>query len=288
MSYLAFAWIASVLYALEVIASKIISRYSLSNPWLFNFVWSFLIMVFTLPVAIFYGVSWPSNFVDLSLAGVFSALGGLFYILALYGLDVSAISPLFNFRAIISVILGFLLLGEVLNAAQLGLVGLIFLAGVLVTLDERWRLRSFFRPAVGLVFACLISLSLMGIFIQKSVAENGYWTTTAFSVVISQITLLLTLPKFWTALGELAWKNLLALALIAAAGTVGGLAANRAYAQNVGVSSVIISLPISMILAFIFSLFWPTLLEKHSLKVYLIRFSAAAVMLAAALGLSQI
>jgi hypothetical protein len=41
-----------------------------------------------------------------------------------------------------------------------------------------------------------------------------------------------------------------------------------------------------MILAFLFSVFAPKLLEKHTMKVYAVRFAAAAVMIAAALKLS--
>ena len=67
----------------------------------------------------------------------------------------------------------------------------------------------------------------------------------------------------------------------------GTLAANKAYAVNVSISSVITALPISMIMVFVLSIFAPKLLEKHPVKVYAVRFAAAAVMFLASLGLSR-
>ena len=64
------------------------------------------------------------------------------------------------------------------------------------------------------------------------------------------------------------------------------LAVNKAYSANVTLSNVIMGIPFSMIIAFVFSIYAPQLLEKHTLRVYAIRFAAAAVMIIAALKLS--
>jgi hypothetical protein len=68
---------------------------------------------------------------------------------------------------------------------------------------------------------------------------------------------------------------------------IGILTSNKSYTDNVTISSAIISLPMSMIMAFLFSIFAPNLLEKHTLKVYAIRFTAAAIMIISALKLSM-
>jgi len=59
-----------------------------------------------------------------------------------------------------------------------------------------------------------------------------------------------------------------------------------AYKDNVVITSIITSLPISIVLTFIFSIFAPQLLEKHTLKVYAVRLIAAGTMIFAALKLS--
>lgn len=288
MDYLGFAWIASLAYGLEVFASKLVAKHSLKNPWLFNFVWSSFILVFTLPLALSQGFTWPTNWSNLLPAGILYTFSGLFYLLSLYRLDVSVISPLFNSRTVMSVLLGVWLLQEKLSGEQLVLISLIFFLSILVTLDERWDLRSFLQPAVALLLLCTLSLSLMSVYINRATAENGYWTVTLFLPVINQLILLLTWPKFSADWSTINRSNLWLVALIAVLGTIGSLAANRAYAQNVSLPAVIISLPISLCLAFFFSLVNPRLLESHPLKVYLVRFVSASLMIAAALRLSRV
>ncbi len=85
---------------------------------------------------------------------------------------------------------------------------------------------------------------------------------------------------------NITFNQLAVVALIAFVSLLSNLAANKAFEQNIALSSAIISLPVSMVLAFLFSVFAPNLLEKHTLKIYAIRFSAAAVMFLAALRLS--
>jgi len=45
-------------------------------------------------------------------------------------------------------------------------------------------------------------------------------------------------------------------------------------------------MPFSMIFAFMFSIFAPNLLEKHTIKIYVIRFTSVAVMIWAAMQLT--
>jgi hypothetical protein len=70
-------------------------------------------------------------------------------------------------------------------------------------------------------------------------------------------------------------------------GIFADLAVNKAYGMNVTLTTAITGIPFSMIIAFGFSIFAPQLLEKHTLRVYAVRFAAAAVMIVAAIKLSQ-
>ena len=69
--------------------------------------------------------------------------------------------------------------------------------------------------------------------------------------------------------------------------TITNFALAVALGVNVGITSLIMSIPFSMIFAFLFSVFAPKLLEKHTKQVYAIRFTAAIVMIIAALQLSK-
>ena len=286
MSYVTFAWIATVLYGLEVVFGKLTSKHAIANPWLFNFVWSFLVVLLTVPIAVANHAGVPSRWENLLITSVLYALSGILYIWAIHKLDVSVLSPLFNVRTGLTVILSAVLLGEILTPVQYALVVLILVAGIFVSMDEKLSLRSFFTWPIAIGLANMVVIAFYGIYMKKTLAEVDYWTATAWIASLAQVYLLFTIPLFGRNLHKIKGRQLLGAGLMALVGGLGVLAANKGYEKNVTITSVIISLPISMIIAFIVSFVNPTLLEKHTVKVYAIRFAAASVMIIAALRLS--
>ena len=281
-----FAWAASVAYGLEAIMGKLASRHLMRDPLLFNFYWALFILILTSPIAFWYGVSIPTHWSALLAASIFYALGGIFYIFALYRLDASVIAPLFSFRTAIAVLFGALILGEVLTGFQYAMVAVIFIFGMFVGIDERFSIRSFFTPGVGILLLSVFALVFMGVFIKISVLEIGFWNTTFWMALLGQMWLLLTTPFFKAKHRELTGKQFGVVFLIAAIGTVATIAANAAYAINVSIASTIISVPLSMFMAVLLAYFSPRLLEKHTAKVYAIRLFSAAIMFVAALQLA--
>jgi len=286
-SYIVFAWLAAFLLGVEGVLGKLISKYAIKNPWVFNFVWNGIILLFTLPIVLANHAGWPREWGNIAIAALFYALSGVFYTWALYLLDVSVLSPLFNFRTVFSVLLGVWLLHQFLTTQQYVLIGVIFIAGLFVSFDEHFKLRSFFRLPILIAMIAMLVIAAYGIYINKAIATNGLWTTTIWTYAIAQILLAFTWPKFGGDIRKVSKKQLGALAIVSIAGTTGMLAANQAYTGHVGIASTIISLPFSMVMAFLFAIFAPTLLEKHTMKTYAIRFTAAAVMIVAALKLSS-
>lgn len=286
MSFVIFAWIAVFFFGLETIISKITSKYALKNPWLFNFAWGFFVLLITTPIAFYHGVQLPVVWTNLLIASLFSALASVFYVLAIFALDVSALSPLFNLRTVFSVILGALFLGEILTFTQYALVSIIIIAAFFVTLDEKFHWKSFFRKPVAIAVITMLLLSLMSIFIKKTVADIGYWNSAFWISLIVEVMTLVTIPLFYKDLKNTKLNKYFGTFLIALVSTVGTLASIRALSVNVSITAAITSLPMSMIMVFIISRFKPELLEKHTLKIYAVRFAAAFIMLAAALKLS--
>jgi drug/metabolite transporter (DMT)-like permease len=285
-SYILFAWLASFLLGVEEVLGKLTSKHSIKNPWLFNFVWNGIIMLFTIPIALVNNVGMPSTWENIIIAALFYALSGIFYTYCLFLLDVSVLSPLFNFRTVFSVLLGVWLLHQVLTAQQYLLIGIICVAGLFVSFDEHFKLRSFFRIPILIAMIEMVIVAFYGIYINKALAQNGFWETTMWTAVLAQIMLAFTWPKFGKDLRKISKTQVGALSLMSLAGTTGMLAANKSYAGTVGIAATIISLPFAMVMAFLFAVFAPTLLEKHTMKTYAIRFIAAGVMLVAALRLS--
>ena len=104
--------------------------------------------------------------------------------------------------------------------------------------------------------------------------------------ILSQIMLLTTFPLFKKDIKKLNVKQLLSVFAMSVMMAIGIFTENRAYQENVTITSIITALPISMILAFMLSFIAPKLLEKHTFKVYAIRFTAAAIMIISALKLT--
>lgn len=281
-----FAWIASLFYGLEVVSTKLLSKHEIKNPWLLNFSYSGVMLVLTVPLAIYFHAGMPQRWVSIIWTGVFWAMANIFYIFTLYKLDITTATPLFNFRIVFTVILAQLFLKEWLNPLQFWLIILVLVGGVLVTLDERLSRRSMISWGTALAVLAMIAFSIEAIFINRAIAENGFWTVTLWSVAITQVLFCLTLPKFAAEVKTVASKQWLFILCVAVFDLVGVLAANTAYAKNVSISSAIITLPLSAVMAVLVSLVAPKFLEKHTLKIYLIRFVGAALMVYAGIKLS--
>jgi drug/metabolite transporter (DMT)-like permease len=285
-SYVLFAWIASFLFGIEGVLGKLTSKHAIKNPWLFNFAWNGIIMLLTIPIALINHVGMPTAWGNIIIAALFYALSGVFYTWAIYLLDISVLSPLFNFRTVFSVLLGVWLLHQLLTTQQYILIGVIFLAGLFVSFDEHFKLRSFFRIPILIAMIEMVIVAFFGVYTNKALAQNGFWETTLWTQILGQGMLALTWTKFGTDLRKISKVQIGSLSIMSVAGTIGMIAVNKAYAGNVGIAATIISLPFSMVIAFLFALFAPTLLEKHTMKTYAIRFIAAGVMLVAAIKLT--
>lgn len=219
-------------------------------------------------------------------AAIFLAWGNILYITALRVLDVSVMSSLFNIRVAITVLLGFLILGETFSIKSIILIAIIFIAGFFASMDEKFSFKSFFTKNIGMGLSFMLVASIQSIFINRAIGQNNYWTVTLWIGLLSIIfSFIFLYPKFKKDLKHTKAKDYLGVGLLAIIGCIGDLGAYKAFENNIGLSSVIISLPLSMIVVLILSIWKPTLLEKHSLKVYLVRFMAAGVMIWSALQL---
>lgn len=287
MSPFLFAWIASFLFGVLAILSKLTSKHAIKNPWVMMFLWSISVLVFTAVPAFASGITYPKQWLPILGMGICGFFIWIFYVLALYKLDISVLSPLYNLRTPISVVLSVLFLGELLTGFQFGLVIVITVAGIFVAYDEKLKFKAFFKRSIGLAILGIVSSALLGVFTKPAINTNGYWEATFWSVAVTQVLLLFTWSKFRQDILKVSPKQLVACILLAAIEALGVFAQNKAYATNVGISVTIINLPLSMVMAFIFSRFAPKLLEYHPWKIYAVRFAAAGVMIVMAIQLSR-
>lgn len=286
MSSLLFAWIASITYGFYALTAKFIGKYQLENSYQFSFFITLFSGILMSVISYFYGATMPTNWVYIVLSSAFMALGSALYLASLKVLDISVISPLFNVRVAITVIMGALFLGESLSFNSIMLVVVILFAGFFATMDENFSIRSFFSRKVLLGLGFMFVLSVQSLLINRAIDQNSYWTAMLWMSILSIFfSFLLLYSKFKNAISHTSIKNYYGVVVLAIIGATGDLAAYKAFEGNVGITSVIISLPISMIMVFALSIWKPALLEKHSISVYVVRFLAAFVMIWCALQL---
>ncbi|MFA6005512.1 MAG: DMT family transporter [Patescibacteria group bacterium] len=286
MSPLLLAWIASITYGLYSVVAKLIGKYQLKNNYQFSFFLTLFGGIVTAVISYLNGGQLAANWTFIIFAAICLVIGNVLYLTALRVLDVSVMAPLFNVRVAISVFLGFLLLGESLSLRSLFFIAVIFIAGFFATMDEKFSVKSFFTKsiAVGLIF--MLVLSVQSVLVNRAIDQTSYWTATLWMGLLASVfSFIFLYPKFKKDLAKTKPQNYMGVAILALIGGLGDLAAYKAFEGNVGISSVIISLPLSMVMAFALSMWRPKLMEKHSIKVYLVRFTAAAVMIWCALQL---
>ena len=286
MPYYIFAWIANIFLALGGISGKLTAKHQIKNPWLFNFVWGLIITVLTIPFALATHPPVPTHWGPLWLMGFFSMVAGVLYIFSLYAVDISVLGPMYNLRIIISTILGFLLFHEQLAGYQIGFMILILIGGVLITIDERFSMKSFFNRSIALALITVAMSAIYGATIKYAMQFEGYWTVTMWGNILAQVLLIPTIWFFWRDIRHVRWHEWSGVVGIGVFSTIASAAQNAAYAVNIGITTAILSAPLSLVLALVFSVFAPKLLEKHTMKVYAIRLGAAAIMIIAALRLS--
>lgn len=287
MPFYVYAWIASFSFGLVAIIGKLAGKHSISNPWLFNFLWTLFSLILTIPSALANHAGLPSQIYFIIIVSFFNAIFNILYIVSLIHLDVSTFTPLLNLRVAFVSIIGAFFLNEALNPYNYFFVTLILIGGIFVSIDEKFSLKSFMKQHIFLAILCTLSYTMMGVFSKSAISANGYWNFTLWMPIISQLFLFPTIPLFIKDIPKIKIKQMLVVFLMSLSLAVGILTESRAYKDNVVITNIITALPFSMIMAFLFSIFAPKLLEKHTFKVYAIRFAAASVMIISALKLSM-
>ncbi len=282
-----FAWVASISSGISPLVVKASSKSLIKNPWLFNLLWIAFGIPLIVALALWQGGGLPKDWLSITFLAISSALFYALYTISLYKIDVTTMGPLFSLRTVFAVILGVVVLHENVSPFGLGLILLIVLMSPFAAYNENLKMRAFFQKYVLVAVASMVFLALDGYFTNISVNKNGYATTLLWQDLLTLALLLPTL-KFVKKeeTGEFKTKNFYPFMLLGLTHFGYLVTANLAYAHNLALSSVVVSLPLSMVFAYLLSRRYPKFLENHSSKVYLIRFSAALVMVSCAIWLS--
>lgn len=281
-----YAWIASIASAMTPLITKASSKSLIKSPWLFNILWVTFSIPFIATLGFIKGGGMPNNWEPLLLLSACYAAYYVCITLSVFKLDVSTVAPLFSLRAAFAVILGILFLHESISLHGLALIAIIILATPLAAYNQKLRMKAFLHKYVFVAVAAMAFLALVGFFTNISVSQNGYGTTLLWQGSLSLLLLAPTLKLVDFKQETASRRKIYPFLLLGVTGFIYMISATTAYAHNLALSSVIVSLPLSMIFAYLLGKIHPRFLEGHSGKVYAIRFSGAFVMVGCAIWLS--
>lgn len=269
-----FAWVALASFTIEALMGKyLLKRYQIATL-AFNFARNSFGAIFA---AILLLTRLPDGNLPYSesliVAGICYAASNLLYIVAVSRLDISIFGALFNLRLVFSVIFAAVFAGEVPSPIKFALIFVICLTGITANYTDRGThfplLSKGFLAAIG----TMIALASMAVAIKLSGHGGTPEIVGCYLLLIAFLTSCVTLPRCSREALTLI-KNRKAcvdLAIMSTAGCLGTIFATYGYAANVGITSAIISIPITSGLSILLSLKVTSLFEQNSVKVYLVR-----------------
>ena len=197
MNYIYFAWLTSFTYRLGSVIGKISTKHHISNPWLYNFIFFVLTALCIVPFAIVGGVGLPQDWSSILWLSVANIVSGTIFVLAFYAVDLSILSPLSSLRTPLVALAGVLFLGEILTITQWILIGIIFIAGGCVNLDERMSIRNIVNKKIALGLLWILCSTWFNSMIKYASINNGFWEVSLWPTIIATILVLPTLPLFY-------------------------------------------------------------------------------------------
>lgn len=155
-------------------------------------IFSGLIGIFVLPVVYL----WQPQVLDLRvsqaavaiLSGILGVIAIWLYLIALNRDETSIVVPLFQTIPVFSFILGYLVLGETLTAAQMSGSMLIVLGAM--TLSLKWE-RGIPKPKTAVLLLMLLAsflVGLSGLLFKFAALESNFWTTVFWGYAGDMIT----------------------------------------------------------------------------------------------------
>lgn len=281
-----YAWIAAVASGIIPLIIKASSKTLVRNPWQFNILWMLFSIPFISGFGFLMGGGLPESWYSLVLLAFCHAGFYTMYTFAQFRIDVSVMGPLFSLRMVFATLLGIYVLHEQITIFGVFLISVIVLVTPLAAYSEKLQLRAFFSKDIFIAVIAMAFLALVGFFANLSVRENGFGTTLLWENVITLAILLPTLRFVPARERKVKLKKLKPFLAIGFMQFIFTSTAVLAFSNNLSLSSIIVSLPLSMVFAFILSKKYGQYFEVNTNRVYVVRFLGAVIMVGSAIWLS--
>ena len=178
-----------------------------------------------------------------------------------------------NFKPAFITILAFLFLGERFPLSNYLWIGLILVGAILVSLDERMTVKTFFRKTILLIILMQFFHALSNLYAGFALKTMDFWNLTFWSTIISTLLILVLVPPLARFKLKVSFTQLKPLFAVNFFSFIGATSLFAAFQTNLTISSAIslLTAPIVLFISILLSKFQPEFLEHHSGKVYLIR-----------------
>lgn len=287
--YIIFSFIAAISFALAGVFNKFVSKHEIDNKdsmmtyfMLASFLFSFILFPFVSK-----SILSLSAFQPLIVSTITFLIGYYLFFTAIFQIDVSVFASLFQLQAACVALLAFLFLGERFPLQNYLWILLIILGAVMVSLDERMNVKSFFTRGVLLIIVMQFFHAVSNLFVGFTLKEITFLQVLFWENLVIGA---LLIPFVLVAKPRLSYplKSILTLSIATFIGSVGAVFLFRAFQENLTISSSIalMSSPIVLGITILASQFRPELLEHHSLKVYLVRGIGVLLILFGAMRIS--
>lgn len=290
-SYVVFSLIAAVGFTAAGIVNKFASKYAITEKWPLLFWYYFTFIPFALLIPLMAPITTPAT-VELWLLifgySVCFLLGNICFFTAVFKVDASVFSPFFQLQAAFLALLAFLFLGERFPLSNYLWMGVILAGAVLVAVDERMSVRSFFSKAILLILAMQFFHAGSNLFAGLVLRFTDFWNLTWWSTLVSTVLVLLFTAAVNGLRVRVSTKQLRPMFIVNALSFVAALSLFRAFQENVTISGILSLLtgPLTFLVVVALSRWKPEFLEHHPAKVYIVRGAGVILTLAGAILVS--
>lgn len=287
--YIFFSFIAAVGFAFSGVVNKFISKHAIKERWPFLFYYYLTFFPFVLIIPFIAKLQTPAgNWSNLFLYSLFFFLGNICFFTAVFKIDASVLAPFFQLQSAFIAILAFLFLGERFPLLNYMWIGLILIGAVLVSLDERMHIKTFFQRAIFLIIFMQIFYAISNLYAGFALKAMDFWNLTFWTTLISAFIVLAIVPSLAKFKLKASFKQVKPVILSNFFSFIAVISLFAAFQTNLTISSAIslLSSPIILGITILASRFRPELLEHHTSRVYLVRGIGVLLILFGAMRIS--
>lgn len=288
-NYIFLSFLAAVGFAFSGIFNKFASKHAIKERWPLLFYYYLTFLPFALLIPFFAKIQIPyGSWGVLFLNCLFFFLGNLCFFTAVFKTDASVFAPFFQLQAAFIALFAFLFLGERFPLTNYLWLVLILAGAVLVSLDERMSLKTFFQRTIFLIVLMQFFHALSNLYAGFSLKAMDFWNLTFWTSLISTLIVLMVVPFLAKFKLKVSLKQLNPLWVVNFFSFIGATSLFAAFQTNLTISSAIslLTAPIVLLVSFLLSKFRPEFIEHHTTKVYLVRAIGVILILFGALKTS--